>query len=624
MTASSENGKSSLQEDELVQSCRNHLALPENLLKSRHSTSARKAMADTLNHEAKRVFDDDERLTAVKFIDIYSEDDFSDVESNLSAKSAEEDEETKRLPEFEDVNTLEDLQSHLHKYEEDPKWRYVSILAESSKEPLNISLRMFKYLCSYHQIPPTFLNSVFSFGSTLSQFDCSLATFSEENTLFARRKHSLALPKLGRSGREIRHSFLLRSVEPSDSVPNWKWGIRPLAVYHSFDVETGRATWITLKGNELIENRMIEAVSENSALNPSTLRKVSESFAATLEVHCMLLDWVDENWRWYINAIEAVTRNVTKKPRTVKVDDQPHLKTIKRNISQINMEEPVRSTSFAQNVASAGHQLQQLRRRITFQKDDTTNPQNSSTGAQEKQTKKSASDIDKLMNLEMFSIREMQKLQEVTERVQEARLVLDLNLKVVKQIREHYQNLINEYEVPELEEIRKNCRNDFLRFLCRSKAVETNIEIRASQLDSLLALVREGKDLYDGILQFRNLQINKIYAESAHQSSQRMQTIAYQTKQETSSMHIVTVVTLIFLPWTFIAAFFQSGIIKWAELDIGGAKWRLNKDAFSLFAMISLPLMALTFGIWLSVLRYLSKKSNARQGVAEKPASEGV
>lgn len=44
-----------------------------------------------------------------------------------------------------------------------------------------------------------------------------------------------------------------------------------------------------------------------------------------------------------------------------------------------------------------------------------------------------------------------------------------------------------------------------------------------------------------------------MFAESAHRSADEMQHLADKTSRETASMHIITVVTLIFLPATFVA-----------------------------------------------------------------------
>ena len=63
-----------------------------------------------------------------------------------------------------------------------------------------------------------------------------------------------------------------------------------------------------------------------------------------------------------------------------------------------------------------------------------------------------------------------------------------------------------------------------------------------------------------GILQYRSVQAAKLLAEKAQQSAENMedmtrdmQYIAKKTKVETVSMRIITIVTMFFLPGTFIS-----------------------------------------------------------------------
>lgn len=51
--------------------------------------------------------------------------------------------------------------------------------------------------------------------------------------------------------------------------------------------------------------------------------------------------------------------------------------------------------------------------------------------------------------------------------------------------------------------------------------------------------------------------LQQVTAISAEVSAKRMETIGYKTAQETASMHIITIVTLIFLPGTFVAVSIQ-------------------------------------------------------------------
>ncbi|KAG5769989.1 hypothetical protein H9Q72_002984 [Fusarium xylarioides] len=212
--------------------------------------------------------------------------------------------------------------------------------------------------------------------------------------------------------------------------------------------------------------------------------------------------------------------------------------------------------------------------------------------------------VKRLERLEVFSFDELQKLQQGLETIQEALLVLKLNNQVIRQIREHYQCLMTQYRLPALKEIKKGCEDSFLRYCRHSLNIEANIDAHQAQLNALLLL-------YNTILQYKTIQINKIYAESAHLSTRNMENIASKTKQETSSMHIITFVTLIFLPGTFMASFFQSGILEWPQVN-AKAPWRLNKEIFSLFFGLSATITIVTIVVWMIILFMLRRPHSER------------
>lgn len=375
---------------------------------------------------------------------------------------------------------------------------------------LNCSSLMFKYLCSFHQIPPSFLDSIFSFGETLSPLDYGLAAFSNEDTLLARETHLTPVPSFGRSGREIRHSYLLRSVERSDSVPNWSWSIRQLAVYHSFDVVTGRSTWITVKGNGLMLDRVSEAVDANPTFQQNSPLKAHEAFAATLDIQLVMLDSCDENWRWYINSIYRNASYIVNKAKCVKIDSDPHFSNIpediKQNVARFNSFGAPKSASRTSTSASAVRSgLENIRywmkkagfgkAALASGKADPKGPLHRSSlspGAANTDPRKW---LDNLVILDMFSFKELQELQETAERIQEALLVVKLNSKVVAQIGAYYRSLMESEFIPLPEMIRKECRGDFLKFLARVESLQANMGIRAEQLESLLHLIRDGKTL---------------------------------------------------------------------------------------------------------------------------------
>jgi len=80
---------------------------------------------------------------------------------------------------------------------------------------------------------------------------------------------------------------------------------------------------------------------------------------------------------------------------------------------------------------------------------------------------------------------------------------------------------------------------------------------------------------FQGILQYGNMRIGEHYAQSAKISAQtmeewteRMHDIAAKTEHETVSMHGITVLTMIFLPGTFVSVC-TTPIQYWPAINTG-------------------------------------------------------
>lgn len=380
-------------------------------------------------------------------------------------------------------------------------------------DSFNCSADMFKLLCSFHQVPPAFLNNIFSFGATLHPLDYGLAAFSNEDTILQRESNLLPVPSLGRSGREIRHSYLLRSVEESDSVSGWGWGIRQVAIYHSFDLVTGHTTWFTVKGNPLIKDRINEYVSKNSIFQRGSTPTLPESFAATLDIHSMIFDWCDESWRWFINDVEKAARKIIDKAKTITINDDPKLNQIpdgiKQNVFRRSSTMNSKSVSRSNTLVESIHQgVQGVRRFITWaksRKEDSVDEKTAGGATSPKQSIPPSTSnpmttgeeklLERLAILDMFSFEEMQRLQEVAEKIQHGLLVIKLDLNVLGQIANYYRRLSRAKNIPSLNVIQKECQNDFLLFDQKAEAIKMSLNIRKEQLQSLLQLVGDGRTL---------------------------------------------------------------------------------------------------------------------------------
>ncbi len=124
--------------------------------------------------------------------------------------------------------------------------------------------------------------------------------------------------------------------------------------------------------------------------------------------------------------------------------------------------------------------------------------------------------------------------------------------------------------------------------------------------------------------------------------TEKMHSIAVKTEQETISMHVITIFTLIFLPGTFLAVrliapqllsdtftatltlwqtFFSSGVLNWNDEGLLESEWVLRPDALRLFMKICLPLMVVIIAGW-SLMYILVRRKNNEAKVYDGYADE--
>ncbi|ETS74007.1 hypothetical protein PFICI_13873 [Pestalotiopsis fici W106-1] len=543
---------------------------------------------------------------------------------------------------------------------------------------------MFTYLSSHHQIPTAFIPAVCSFGVMLEPKDVCLAFFEGDDSLALPPSNQMRIRSVGRSGSGFQMSFLLRVVEKSESRPPWSFIIRPLAVYHSFDVQTGRTVWVTVKGNSSTREQICDVFEDQlHSGSISGSNTPASAFVATLAIHLSILETVDENWQLYINELDHEAREAVDKASNGQLDFGLRFEKLQDEIRQQmtrtdtnNMSQERRQSSFLQSVTS-GFRRSFSKRKLNDTDADLTRPKNNdpwwkgvfsgsnNTTLPDKENE-IQEELDKYLRLDHYSFGDNQKLHRYGEAMQEAILTIKLDANVVHAMSEFYQR----------ERLRKSVFKDenhpdlyrLDTFIEGLKSLENSLCIKQQQLESLEKFVKEAKVLvrmtpglnaknivltcvfltpqYDGVSQYRNVQISTIYAQSAQASAKRMEEIAGITEKETASMHIITLVTLVFLPGTFIAvrlamlavpslsrsveylttssqSFLQSGVFQWKDQESLENAWQFRLPVFEMFIAICLVMMFLSFVVWFFVLRYLRGRAQGQAvTVGEKDISK--
>lgn len=392
-------------------------------------------------------------------------------------------------------------------------------------------MEAFTYTLSFLQTMPRFLELAFTFGEQEAEKDFHYTAFNSENFLDNSSAERYCIPRLGRSGREIRHCFNLWSVEVSDTPPYSS--IRQTAIYHCFDVGTGRAAWVNIKGNELMQKRITQALGSTSRLQPSSLKTTSGSFSASLLTLLIVLEWSGENWKSQINDLERQLSNILMKAKNAPVKSIEEAISLDANVLLQQLAEteekarkqPRRIDSVV--YAKAPHRTDTLQsvlssvspKRILSglsRPSTSVDPEKrgspvltkaktppspikleplptSPTLLQQAPLNPEATYQSKLSVLQEFTVDGLQKLTDVSSRIHEVKLVMKLNTEVINELIGYYKTLAESDDMPM--DIKKDCAADLNSFFRRARAVIRHLEMEQSRSDTLIRMSEIGKSL---------------------------------------------------------------------------------------------------------------------------------
>ena len=438
-------------------------------------------------------------------------------------------------------------------------------------------------LCFTHfQVMPEFVDFLFPFGFQSYAHDFYFSGFRQRTKLAERRQN--LTPDATAIEKSIQTCYSLKSVEPSDADD---WFIRHCAVQHSIEMKEVRTTWVIVKGNELMKRRIESATSDSGTYEASDFKAIDRAFEASLGTHLIFCDWSAENWRWYINSLEdkfqSMTRRVFSAPVHVTLPpaaDMDQLTLKPRTNTQRNARSTFSMFSRTQTQVTTKDDVKQALKHRMSTPQTYTNPD---TGISQPlppeedddddddykpESSLNADDINVGDEHQEFSFSKLRKVHHIAEKANEAVLVLKQNIIVLAQLRQYYMSITKRRDFPK--ELRDNCKDAIDDFELRIEGLENDMQTQILRLETLLRLLEDRKNLVKqiieskrlaklrkhqlhSILDYQNTQANKYSTKSMFTMTEDMNDIARKTKIETVSMKVITLVTLFFLPGTFIS-----------------------------------------------------------------------
>jgi len=308
--------------------------------------------------------------------------------------------------------------------------------------------------------------------------------------------------------------YTLKSVEPSEYNPSTPWSIRQTAVYHSLDVETGKAFWVIVKGDELMKERIEDAAELPPARN--TLGGQGQegiTFTEALSTHMILCDWSGEHWRWYISYLEEAVREQTGSALAAMVEPlvrptpEKASKAVTWNAS--SEKRSLRSSNTFKSISSIRSSSLFKGRSLSLSSDTSRSvskpvrsnsilkPSAANTPPPPQRSNTLQSQSSTMPSPAKFSFADLQRLQLFEDRANEVLLILGSNINVLSALNEHYQSVTKSQHFPE--ELIRKCENEVERFAKRTLSVIDDLRMHQSRTTTLLRLLADRKSLVCGI-----------------------------------------------------------------------------------------------------------------------------
>ncbi|KAL8840888.1 MAG: hypothetical protein Q9170_001152 [Blastenia crenularia] len=487
------------------------------------------------------------------------------------------------------INYLGISQSHNKRRN---RCNFLFIHAAHSRDRLKISRKMFDLYFTHFRVMPEFVDFLLTFGYRRHAEDFYVSGFRQRTRLADLSTHDSGNREVNR---QFELCYSLKSVEPSDTDV---WSIRNCAVYHTFDLGKVRTHWVFVKGNHLIKRRIESMTEDTGSLGTSRFGSMDQAFETSLKTHLVLCEWSTELWRWYINSLEEKFRITTERAfsapiNVTKLEMRPNAHTqvaekrsrfalFSRTKTGLVAKSPPPRT-YTNPETGVSQPLPPIDDEDEDGDDGQKEPMESDDNGPDKEIRN-------------FSFGKIRKSHWITAKANESILILRQNVLVLRQLKDYYVTITKRKAFPA--KVIESCEDALDDFRLRLDGFENDMQTQILRLETLLNLVEDRNRLLHGVLDYQNTRANKDSTQSMVRMTEDMNDIARKTKIETVSMKAITLVTLCFLPGTFISTLMSTDVFQLDHSGRPGADPYQHLSPWQIYLAISLPLTVFTVLIW--------------------------
>lgn len=185
----------------------------------------------------------------------------------------------------------------------------------------------------------------------------------------------------------------------------------------------------------------------------------------------------------------------------------------------------------------------------------------------------------------IYTAADIQRFLTWQEKISESITVLESNIEVMKSLMRFYTKLDENQDF----DLRSSCTDDIDEFCTQLYNMVNDFTLQISRAKALVKLTGDRGELV---------------------KQHRLERLNYNMEKEAILVKIVTIVTLIYLPATFVSTFFSTDIIKYQDSD--SLKGTFSPIAMERWLQVTLPLTSLTLLVAYYGNKWAESKSRGR------------
>ena len=259
-------------------------------------------------------------------------------------------------------------------------------------------------------------------------------------------------------------------------------------------METGRAVWVTVKGNDTLQKWIME---DTSSWPVAASNEMGKLFEASLATHLIYFNSCEQNWRWWIRWMEERIRKSLLNAKTIPVETEPHFTGVDQKTKTGFSESSTGGGLETRRMSTLGSEKRGIIHSTTriFRRSPpatATEDDNDPVSEWQRQTDDEL-EPEGMLILNMFSYSDLQTLTNLSEKIEDVTLAVQLNIRALQDVYRYYESLARSDELGE--KLKPSIEKSLANFLPRVARIISNLETRRMQLLSLRRRLDGGKNL---------------------------------------------------------------------------------------------------------------------------------